>query len=108
MFDIFCHRITFVFQDTQVEINDLLDFLVPGEAPHNMTATEVAKRMADAKAADPTFSVKKQGLVDRLTALLDERRNQRERDRIEEEREKKQDREDVAKVKASHKKDRPI
>ena len=25
MFDIFCHKITFVFQDTQVDVSDLID-----------------------------------------------------------------------------------
>ena len=28
MFDIFCHKITFVFQDTQVDVNDLIDLAV--------------------------------------------------------------------------------
>ena len=28
MFDIFCHKITFVFQDTQVSVNDLFDLVL--------------------------------------------------------------------------------
>lgn len=91
MFDIFCHKITFVFQDTQVDVTDLID-------------------LGKAATTTVTTTVRKQGLVDKLTAILDRRRNQRKQDRIEEERERKQDREDVAKMKvnakASHKKER--
>lgn len=98
MFDIFCHRITFVFDNTQVEINDLLDFLVPGDAPHKLCATEIAERLdAIKKVVDPKFSIKKQGLVDKLSAILDRRKIQSERDSIT----KKSARE-------AHKKDRPI
>lgn len=97
MFDIFCHKITFVFQDTKVEVNDLLDFLAPGGAPHKVPLAEIKKIE---EMMDPAFSPKKQGLVDKLTAILDRRRNDRERDRIEEERERKQDIEEAAKVKA--------
>lgn len=69
MFDIFCHKITFVFQDTQVEINDLLDFLVPDEAPHKGTQKEIEALV------DPQYSPKKQLLVDRLNAILDTKQN---------------------------------
>lgn len=33
MFDIFCHKITFVFQDTQVDVSDLIDLGVTTVVP---------------------------------------------------------------------------
>lgn len=54
MFDIFCHKITFVFQDTQVDVKDLLDLGLDGGAA-------------------PT----KKELIARLNALLEKRKNDR-------------------------------
>ena len=51
MFDIFCHKITFVFQDTQIDVNDLID----------LTSDIGAK---------PT----KKQLISKLNALLNKRR----------------------------------
>jgi len=53
MFDIFCHKITFVFQDTQVDVNDLIDLGKGVMVPQT-----------------------KKQLIARLTELLDKRKAQ--------------------------------
>ena len=55
MFDIFCHKITFVFQDTQVDVNDLVDFV--GDLQSKPT---------------------KKQLIDKLNRILNERQIKRE------------------------------
>jgi hypothetical protein len=73
MFDIFCHKITFVFQDTQVEVNDLLDFLVPKEAPHKVTQEQI--KDIGVVSTKPS----KKQLIDRLNNIFQERQAKRDR-----------------------------
>lgn len=55
MFDIFCHKITFVFQDTQIDVSDLIDLEKAAVIPQT-----------------------KEQLITRLTKILDERKVKRE------------------------------